>query len=151
MESFKTKFDSVWTDTVNNANLANISGPLTRNYPTYAINSELNFPPDASYQSRLASQLQLETQGVDAIMFRITSGVIPDRLIALHQAGIPVRLISDLGQYRNPTYFWHAYNIDRMHAAGISIKLRNNPGDEAMHQGLTSVLPRISDSGCCSR
>ena len=134
VQSFMTKFDSVWTDTSNNANLANITGPLTRNYPTYPISAELNFPPDQSYQNRLASQLQLETQGVDAIMFRITSGVIPDRLIALQQAGRPVRLISDLGQYRNPTYFWHAYNIDRMYAAGIDIKLRNNPGDEAMHQ-----------------
>jgi hypothetical protein len=134
VQSFMTKFDSIWTDTVNSANLANISGPLTRNYPTSPINSELNFPPDASYQSRLATQLQLETEGVDAIMFRITSGVIPDRLIALHQAGVPVRLITDLGQYRNPTYFWHSYNVDRMYAAGISIKLRNNPGDEAMHQ-----------------
>jgi phosphatidylserine/phosphatidylglycerophosphate/cardiolipin synthase-like enzyme len=134
VQSFMTKFDSIWTDTVNNANLANITGPLTRTYSTFPISSELNFPPDASYQNRLASQLQLETQGVDAIMFRITSGVIPDRLIALHQAGVPVRLITDMGQYRNPTYFWHSYNIDRMHAAGIPIKLRNNPGDEAMHQ-----------------
>jgi phosphatidylserine/phosphatidylglycerophosphate/cardiolipin synthase-like enzyme len=134
VQSFMTKFDSVWTDTTNNANLANISGPLTRTYPTFPISSELNFPPDSNYQNRLNTALQSETEGVDAIMFRITSGVIPDRLIALHQAGVPVRLISDLGQYRNPTYFWHSYNIDRMYAAGISIKLRNNPGDEAMHQ-----------------
>jgi hypothetical protein len=134
VQSFMTKYDNVWTDTVNNANLANITGTPTRTYPTSPINSELNFPPDANYQNRLSSQLQLETQGVDAIMFRITSGVIPDRLIALHNAGVPVRLITDLGQYRNPTYFWHSYNVDRMHAAGIPIKLRNNPGDEAMHQ-----------------
>ena len=134
VHSFMTKYDSVWTDTVNNANLANISGPLTRNYDTYTISPDLNFPPDASYQNRLNSQLQLETEGVDVIMFRITSGLLPDRLIALRQAGVPVRLISDLGQYRNTTYYWHSYNIDRMYAAGISIKLRNNPGDEAMHQ-----------------
>jgi phosphatidylserine/phosphatidylglycerophosphate/cardiolipin synthase-like enzyme len=134
VDAFKTKFDNLWTDTTHFANLANISAPLTRTYSTSTTNPELNFPPDASYQSRLASQLQQETVGVDAIMFRITSGVIPDRLIALHNAGVPVRLISDLGQYRNPSYFWHSYNIDRMHAAGIDIKFRNNPGDEAMHQ-----------------
>ena len=134
VNTFMTKFDSVWIDTVNNANLANISGTPTRNYPVTSLNPELNFPPDASYQSRLASQLQLETQGVDVIMFRITSGTLPDRLIALRQAGIPVRLITDLGQYRNTTYFWHSYNVDRMFAAGVQVKLRNNPGDEAMHQ-----------------
>ena len=135
VDSFKSKFDSLWTDTVHFANLANISGALTRNYgPAITLNPELNFPPDSSYQSRLNIALASETVGVDAVMFRITSGLIPDRLIALHNANVPVRLISDLGQYRNPTYFWHSYNIDRMHAAGIPIKLRNNPGDEAMHQ-----------------
>ena len=45
IQSFKTKFDDVWTDTVLYANFANISGPLTRRYPTTAINPELNFPP----------------------------------------------------------------------------------------------------------
>ena len=83
VQSFMTKFDSIWTDTTNNANLANITGPLTRNYPTTLINSELNFPPDSSYQNRLVSQLRRsDIAGVDAIMFRITSGVIPDELIA---------------------------------------------------------------------
>ncbi len=32
---------------------------------------------------------------------------------------MPVRLITDQAQYRNPTYFWHAYNVDRMFVAGI--------------------------------
>jgi hypothetical protein len=143
VHSFMTKFDNIWTDTTNNANLANISGPLTRTYGTFAIDSALNFPPDSSYQNRLVSELRrAETAGADAIMFRITSGAIPDELIRLHQAGFPVRLITDLGQYRNPTYFWHSYNIDRMYAAGIPIKLRNNPGDEAMHQKSIILLGR---------
>ena len=53
-----TKFDDLWTDTVNYQNLANITAPLTRNYPTYPINPELNFPPDQDYQDRVVAQLQ---------------------------------------------------------------------------------------------
>src|SRR6185503_8172693 len=45
IQSFKTKYDDVWTDTVNYGNYGNINGPLTRKYPTFAIDPELNFPP----------------------------------------------------------------------------------------------------------
>ena len=48
IQSFKTKFVDVWTDTVAYGNYGNIpNGPLTRNYPTYPIDPELNFPPSA--------------------------------------------------------------------------------------------------------
>src|SRR5215218_5408663 len=44
IQSFKTKYDDVWANTVQYANFANVSGPLTRKYPTSPINAELNFP-----------------------------------------------------------------------------------------------------------
>src|SRR5215218_7265562 len=44
IQSFKTKYDDVWANTVQYANFANINGPLTRKYPTSPINAELNFP-----------------------------------------------------------------------------------------------------------
>ena len=34
VNSFKTKFDDSWTDTTSFANSANITGALTRTYPT---------------------------------------------------------------------------------------------------------------------
>ncbi|HET9527059.1 MAG TPA: phospholipase D-like domain-containing protein, partial [Pyrinomonadaceae bacterium] len=44
IQSFKTKYDDLWTDPVNYLNYANINGPLTRKYPTFAIDPALNFP-----------------------------------------------------------------------------------------------------------
>jgi PLD-like domain len=134
VQSFMTKYDDIWTDTTNWANLANVSGPLVRRYPTFPISPDLNFPPDQNYQNRLVAQIKLETQQVDAVMFRITSGVIPDALIARHQAGVTVRLITDRNQYRNPTYFWDSYNVDRMYMAGIPIKWKDNTSGQDMHQ-----------------
>jgi phosphatidylserine/phosphatidylglycerophosphate/cardiolipin synthase-like enzyme len=133
IHSYMTKFDDLWTNTTHFASLANV-GALTRNYPTYPIDPALNFPPDQDYQDRVVSALRQETQAVDAMMFRITSSKVPDELIRRAQGGIPVRLISDRRQYRNTTYFWHAYNIDRMYAAGIPIKWREDSSDQDMHE-----------------
>jgi PLD-like domain len=134
VQSFMTRYDDIWTDTSNWANLANVNGPLLRNYPTFPISPDLNFPPDQSYQNRLAAQIKLETQQIDAVMFRITSGVIPDALIARHNAGVNVRLITDQRQYRNPSYFWDSYNVDRMYVAGIPIKWKDKTSEQDMHQ-----------------
>ena len=105
-QSFQTKFDDLWTDTVYYQNLANINTPLVRNYPTYPISPDLNFPPDNDYQDRVISGLKAEasqvaprTAQVDAVMFRITSSKMPDQLIKMKQAGIPVRLITDQNAY----------------------------------------------------
>src|SRR5688572_12458381 len=66
INSFKTKFDDHWTDTVRYSNYANINGPLTRNYPTFPINSELNFPFTADgsqdYYNRTAFNMNQEMQ-----------------------------------------------------------------------------------------
>src|SRR5215218_6865869 len=86
IQSFKTKYDDVWTNTVQYANYANVSGPLTRKYPTSPINAELNFPPsvDASQDFLLRTQqnLNAETKKIDVIMYRITSQAFTDTTIA---------------------------------------------------------------------
>ncbi len=137
VQTFMNKYDDIWTSTTHFANLANISGPLTRNYPSYSGNQldpELNFAPDEDYQDRLIAQMKNETQQVDAVMFRITSGKVPDEMIRRVQAGVPVRLITDRRQYRNTAYFWHSYNVDRMYMAGIPVKWKDNGSDQDMHQ-----------------
>ncbi len=134
VHSFMTKYDNVWTDTANWANLANIGGPLVRMYPTFPISPDLNFPPDQDYQDRLIAQIKLETQQIDAVMFRITSGKVPDALIQRAQQGVSVRLITDRSQYRNPSYYWDSYNVDRMYMAGIPIKWKDNTSEQDMHQ-----------------
>ncbi len=82
--------------------------------------------------------MQRETQKIDVMMFRITSGKVPDEMIRRRQLTVPVpiRLITDKGQYRNPTYFWHSYNIDRMYMAGIPVKWKrvDAVSDQDIHQ-----------------
>jgi phosphatidylserine/phosphatidylglycerophosphate/cardiolipin synthase-like enzyme len=133
VQTFMTKYDDLWLDAVNYQNLANVTA-LTRNYPIYPLSPDLNFPPNESYQDRLVAALKLETTAVDAVMFRITSGKIPDELIRRQQAGVAVRLITDRNQYRNPTYFWDSYNVDRMYAAGIQVKWKDNQYGQDVHQ-----------------
>jgi phosphatidylserine/phosphatidylglycerophosphate/cardiolipin synthase-like enzyme len=132
VRSFMTKFDDLWANTSHFADLANVV-TRHRHYPTFPIDAALNFPPDQDYQDRLVSALRQETQQIDAMAFRVTSGKVPDELIRRHQAGVPVRVITDRRQYRNTAYFWHAYNIDRMFAAGIPIKWREGT-DQDMHE-----------------
>ena len=80
VQTFMTKYDDLWTNTSHFADLANITPPLTRNYPTYSGNQldpELNFPPDEDYQDRLIARMKNETQQIDVAIFRITSGKVP--------------------------------------------------------------------------
>jgi hypothetical protein len=137
VQTFMRKYDDHWTNTSHYANLANISGPLARNYPMYSgdqLDPELNFAPDEDYQDRLIAQMRNETQQIDVVMFRITSGKVPDEMIRRAQLGVPTRLVTDIRQYRNTTYFWHSYNIDRMYMAGIPIKWKDNGHEQDVHQ-----------------
>ena len=132
IQSFKTKYDDLWTDTVNYANLANINGPLTRKYPTFPIDPEMNFPPsigDAQdFYLRTAQNFNQETQKIDIIMYRITNQRFTDTTIAALQRGVPVRLIHEPDEYRNPARQWDSWNVDRMYMAGVQIKMRKHLG-----------------------
>ena len=132
INSFKTKYDDVWTDTKLFDNYANITGPLTRKYPVFPIDPELNFPPsiDSSQDFLLRTQqnMNAETKKVDIIMYRITNSGYTDTTIAAVKRGIPVRLIHEPDEYRNPARQWDAWNIDRMFMAGVQIKMRKHLG-----------------------
>src|SRR5207237_9749158 len=101
------------------------TAPQTRKYPIYPISPDLNFVPDQNYENRRVTQVRTENRKIDAAMFRITSAKLPDVLIQRYQAGIPVRLITEEQQYRNPDRMRDAYNVDRMYAAGIEIKMKD--------------------------
>ena len=132
IQSFKTKYDDVWTNAVQYANYANITGPLTRKYPTFAINPELNFPPSIDnsqdFLTRTQQNLSLETKKIDIIMYRITNQGYSDAAIAAVKRGIPVRLIHEPDEYRNPERQWDSWNLDRMYMAGVQIKMRKHLG-----------------------
>src|SRR5918993_798252 len=132
INSFKTKYDDLWTDTLNYSDYGNITGPLTRKYPTSAINPELNFPPSPDgvqdFANRTALNMNSESQKIDIIMYRITNARYTDMTIAAVQRGVPVRLIHEPDEYRNPARQWDSWNIDRMHMAGVQIKMRKHLG-----------------------
>jgi phosphatidylserine/phosphatidylglycerophosphate/cardiolipin synthase-like enzyme len=125
--SFQTKFDDIWTSTSGYANYANVT-TLTRRYPTYSKDPELNFPPDENYRTRAVARYNAETQAIDVSMFRITDRAQADAIIAAVRRGVPVRLITDPTEYRNPDRLWHSYNVDRMYVGGVSLKFINHKG-----------------------
>ncbi|MQA31888.1 MAG: hypothetical protein GEU82_18985 [Luteitalea sp.] len=139
VNSFKTRFDDVWTDVSTGsqsfANYANITGPLTRSYPTFAIDPELNFVPWQNFRSRSVSRYRAETVGIDAIMYRITDQSHTNEMIAAVGRGVPVRLIHEQLEYRNPGKLWNAWNVDRMYMAGVQVRNRGHLG--LSHEKLT--------------
>lgn len=126
--SFKTKFDDAWTDTSSFTNYANVTA-LQRVYPTYTIDPELNFPPSQNYATRAVAAYNKETVKIDAFMFRITDERHTNAIIAARNRGVPVRLIVDDYEYRNPLYLWDAYNVDRLYAAGVKLRWQGHAGD----------------------
>ena len=129
--SFKTRYDDVWTDTTGVfTNYANIpdGATLTRNYPTYPIDPEMNFVPWNSFATRSVNAYKAETQSIDAIMYRITDKRHTDQMIAAVQRGVPVRLITEQNEYRDPSRVWDSYNVDLMYMAGVQIRIRGHQG-----------------------
>ena len=137
VNSFKTRYDDLWTNPIAYGNYANISGPLTRRYPTYPIDPSLNFlpnpKPSEDYATRTIASIDEENQKIDLSMYRVTDVRICDALIRAVARGVPVRLLAEPLEYRfdasrtgaEPT---GPYNIDRLYAAGVQIKMRKHLG-----------------------
>ncbi|MGH9408614.1 MAG: phospholipase D-like domain-containing protein, partial [Vicinamibacterales bacterium] len=128
VQSFMTKFDDLWTSQTEFGDYANVTEPLVRSYPTYSIDPQLNFPPDDSYRSRALAAYAAEPQAIDVSMFRITDERESDAMIAALGRGVPVRLITDQTEYRNPSRLWDAYNVDKMYHAGVAVRLSDHQG-----------------------
>ncbi len=128
VNTFMRRFDDVWTTTVGYRNYAN--GPVTptREYPLYTYDSRLNFPPFQNFATRSISHYNAEPVGIDAIIFRITDRRHTDALLAARARGVPVRIITEPGQYRDPKRLWHSWNVDRMYMGGVQIRHRKHAG-----------------------
>ena len=135
VQSFKTRYDDAWTNTAEFSNYANISTALVRNYPTAPVHADLNFVPWQNFATRSVARYRAETRQIDAIMYRITDRRHSDELIAAVARGVPVRVLTEPEQYRDPERLWHAWNIDRMYAAGVQLRHRRHAG--LTHQKLT--------------
>jgi phosphatidylserine/phosphatidylglycerophosphate/cardiolipin synthase-like enzyme len=135
VNSFRTQFDNSWIDTSHFVNYANISGALVRHYPKFVMDPELNFPPSQDFGARAVSAYNNEHQKIDAIMYRITDRRHTDALIAAQGRGVPIRLIVENNQYRDPAYLWDAWNVDRLYMSGIKLRWRGHAGEN--HEKLT--------------
>jgi phosphatidylserine/phosphatidylglycerophosphate/cardiolipin synthase-like enzyme len=128
VNSFRTRFDDQWVDTTSWANYANIAGPLSRQYGVFPKDPSLNFAPWENYRSRAVSAYDAERRKIDVIMYRITDRAHTDRMLAAVARGIPVRLITEPEQYRDPNRMWHAWNVDRLYMGGVQIRHRAHQG-----------------------
>jgi phosphatidylserine/phosphatidylglycerophosphate/cardiolipin synthase-like enzyme len=149
VNSFKTRYDDVWTDTTTYGNYANITGPLTRKYPTFPIDPAINFVPNRDlsqdYGARTIAQIDQETQKIDLTMYRLTDVGICDALLRALARGVPVRLLAEPEEYRSDASRLGAeltgpYNIDRLYAAGVQIRMRKHLG--LNHQKSVSLYGR---------
>jgi len=156
VNSFMRKYDDLWTDTTNYSVYANVSGTRVRTYSAaLTISPDLNFPPGQSFANRVIALEKAETQQIDVHMYRITEQSHSDALIAAHQRGVPIRYIGETREYRAldpnshlPTRIWVSWNMDRMYAAGIPMRVRalaNDAGEYheklvLLHGQATSVF-----------
>jgi phosphatidylserine/phosphatidylglycerophosphate/cardiolipin synthase-like enzyme len=141
VNSFRTKYDTWWLDTVNYANFANIT-QLTRSYAIYPIESEacagipngcgMNFLPSSAWQDNYLTKVQSALNGekvqADIDMFRITNAGVVDSVISAFNRGLPIRMIIDSSEYSNTARVWDRYNIDRLFAAGVPLKTTKHGG-----------------------
>jgi len=130
--TFRTKFDNLWIDTSNYSNYANITSPLVRRYPIYPLDASLNLPPGQDFASRAVARYNQEQSGIDVLVFRANDNRHTDAMIAAVKRGVPVRVIHDPQQYREPLYWQDASNIDWMSMNGVQIKHRAHQG--LMHE-----------------
>ena len=136
VDSFKTAFDDAWVDTSSYAPYANVSSRV-RTYPVFAIDPELNIPPGQDYALRAVKRYNAETDRIDVMMFRITDRRHTDAMIAAKGRGVPIRIIVDPSEYRNPARYWDAWNVDRLYAAGITLR---NTVHEGINHGKLVLL-----------
>lgn len=128
VQSFMRKFDDLWVSTTEFVDHANITGPLTRSFPLYDIHPELNFTPDQSFRNRSTDAYWAEQQKIDVMMFRVTDENHTVGMIKAMERNVPVRLITDKGEYRNTARLWHSYNIDKMWKAGAQVRVDAHQG-----------------------
>jgi phosphatidylserine/phosphatidylglycerophosphate/cardiolipin synthase-like enzyme/regulation of enolase protein 1 (concanavalin A-like superfamily) len=134
--SFMRKYDDEWTNTRSYGNYANISGPLQRLYPTYAIDPRLNFVPTEGYQDRLVPLIDSEPPSglIDVDMYRVTQSEPVDALIRAASRGVRQRLYLEPNEYNNPDRPDNKTQIDRLVDAAerypgtIEIRMRAHAG-----------------------
>src|SRR5205823_4640727 len=79
--TFRRRFDDLWVDTSRYRNFANVVGSPVREYPLFAIDPSMNFPPMQDFSNRAVSRYDAEAGSIDAIVFRVTDHRQADAMI----------------------------------------------------------------------
>jgi hypothetical protein len=134
VNSFRTKYDDLWTNTTLFRDRVNVAPPLARRYGTFPIDPRIVFGGDAFREQAIAA-FQRETRAMDAIVYRITDPQLVSAIIAARSRGVTVRLISEPESYRPPATMadrgWfddHAAMIDLLHRFGVQIRHSGHAG-----------------------
>ena len=141
VQSMASRYEDMWVDTVNFANLANVTTPV-RVYPIRPIHSTLSFVPLQNFLTRSRPYYDAETTQIDIVMYKITESGHADAVIRAAKRGVRVRLITEPSHYRSTANLRHAYNLDRMHVAGIRIRERAHRG--FLHQKTTLLYAQAT-------
>lgn len=115
-----------------------------------------NPKPSEDYGTCTVTLIDQENQKIDLIMYRVTDARIYDALIRAVARGVPVRLLAEPLEYRfdasrTGSELTGPYNVDRLYAAGVQIKMRKHLG--LTHQNRYSFTDRLPDglaAGTCT-
>lgn len=136
VNSFKRHYDDIWTNNVLYGNYANVAS-LDRRYPAYPIDPSLDFLPSKDprddYGARTIALIDRETRKIDVTMYRLTEPGICDALLRALARGVEVRLLAEPNEYRfdasrTGSELTGPYNVDRLYAAGVQIRMRKHLG-----------------------
>src|SRR5438094_7802682 len=110
-----------------------MTGPPVRIYPLYPIDPSMNFPPLEDFSNRMVARMDRETQGIDAIVFRLYDDRDTNALLRAVGRNVSVRLITEPSEYRNPLRPLDSAHVDRLFMGGVQIKVRQHEG--IAHEG----------------
>ena len=121
VDSFRTKFDDHWMDTVELGRLReHHARRWSARYDIFPKDPSLNFPPAENYPHPLGECLQGRAAGRSTRSCTASrTAQHTDNMIAAVARGVPVRLITEPEQYRLESRMWHSWNVDRMYMAGV--------------------------------
>jgi hypothetical protein len=151
--AFKSRFDQFWADTDYFRDWAWVykqetgedwttpmTIDLTRLEPDVAGPSTMVWEQGTALNNRMTSEINVETAGVDMVIYRLSVPNITDALVNRLNAGVPVRVMVEPTQYRQiswPEYWLTGARVDQLWVAGAQIK-------ERVHQGLTHMKVLIT-------
>jgi len=117
--------------------------------PDYPLPADIVWSQGPAFNQRLVAEIDRETTRVDIVIYRLTAASVADALERKVRQGVPVRIIIEPEQYMNrawPEYWLTHIYVDRLLAAGASVKQRAHAGLTHMKMLVTSEIATNASS-----